>query len=252
MSQYVRDHIEQSKRYLRMSIGGMGNLSGNPSVLVMLLVPISETGKPIREVTEQLFPVPLTPPRGQVYFHRLVEVLKHGPERGSLFGSFLTASGTEILSLRVSSSGDRLTTTVKLKDREGILKSFIVRLEDALVHAVLEGIPIFVDEDILLNIGQQVSFHFAPGPFEEAEEPTEEQPERRQAKSPFELISDFIRSGSRPEEMGREMRNNVEVMLPRQRAELGEIAIETENYEWASFLKGLGADGTSGVEESHE
>lgn len=248
MSQYVRDHIEQSKRYLRMSIGGMGNLSGNPSVLVMLLVPISETGKPIREVTEQLFPVPLTPPRGQVYFHRLVEVLKHGPERGSLFGSFLTASGTEILSLRVSSSGDRLTTTVKLKDREGILKSFIVRLEDALVHAVLEGIPIFVDEDILLNIGQQVSFHFAPGPFDEAPE----QKPGEQTKSPFELISDFIRSGSRPEEMGREMRSNVEVMLPRQRAELGEIAIETENYEWASFLRDLGADHTTIGEESHE
>lgn len=246
MSQYVADHIEQSKRYLRMTIGGMGNLSVNPAVLVMLLVPLSEAGKPVRQVTEQLFPVPLTPPRGQMYFHRLVEVLKGGPERESLFGSFLAASGTELLSLRVTAEGDRLSTTVKLRDRDGLLKSFVVRMEDALIHAVLEGVPIFVDEDILLSLGQRVAFHFAPGPFGEAPDAPQEEKGPERAKSPFEQLSDFIRSGSRPEEMGQELRSHVEVLLPRQRAELGEIAIETENYEWASYLRDLDND------KSHE
>jgi len=52
------DDKASAKQYLQMTIGGMGNLSANPSILVMLLIPQSETGKPIREVTEQLFPVP--------------------------------------------------------------------------------------------------------------------------------------------------------------------------------------------------
>lgn len=233
MEDNVTEETTSSKHYVRMTIGGMGNLSANPSVLVMLLIPESESGKPIREVTDQLFPVPLHPPMGQTYFHRLVEVLRRGPETEGLFHSFLTASETDLLSLRVTSEGDRLSTRVKLQDRKGLIKSFTVHMEDALVQSVLLGVPIFVDEEILRSIRSQVSFHVTDSPMVG---PTPD-PERK--RSPIELISDFIRSGSRPEEMGEEMRSNVQVMLPRQWAELSEIAIETENYEWASYLRDL-------------
>lgn len=231
MEDNVTEETTSSKHYVRMTIGGMGNLSANPSVLVMLLIPESESGKPIREVTDQLFPVPLHPPMGQTYFHRLVEVLRRGPETEGLFHSFLTASETDLLSLRVTSEGDRLSTRVKLQDREGLIKSFAVHMEDALIRSVLLGVPIYVDEDILLSIGSQVSFHFTTDPTVG--------PSPEPQRSPVEQVADFIRTGSRPEEMGEEMRSNVQVMLPRQRAELSEIAIETENYEWAAYLRDL-------------
>lgn len=160
------DDKASAKQYLQMTIGGMGNLSANPSILVMLLIPQSETGKPIREVTEQLFPVPLQPPLGQLYFPRLVSTLHRGPEPESLLRSYLDTSGTRLLSIKVTSEGDHLTTMVTLRDREGLTKSFSVPMVDALIHAVLHGVPIYVDRDILLSIGSQVSFHFISDPTE--------------------------------------------------------------------------------------
>jgi hypothetical protein len=239
MEQYVADHTEEAKRYLRMTIGGMGNFSGKPSVLVMLLIPISEAGRPIREVTQQIFPVPLMPPVGQIYFHRLVQVVNQGEREETLFRRYLEASGTEILSLRVAAHGDRLVTTLSLRDHQGMIKSFIVRMDDALIQAALNDIPIFVDEEILLNVGSQVSLHFSSVPSPSERESTDDEGTKRApegAKSPFELISDFIRDGRTPAEMDREMRSNLSVMVPRQREALGEIALETENYEWAAFL----------------
>ena len=135
---------------------------------------------------------------------------------------------------------------VTLRDREGLTKSFSVPMVDALIHAVLHGVPIYVDRDILLSIGSQVSFHFISDP---TETPTI-RPERE--KSPYERTSDFIRSGSKPEEMDEEMRKNVQVMLPRQWEELGEIAVETENYEWASYLQGLEGTHPSDATTDHE
>ena len=240
------DDKAPAKQYLQMTIGGMGNLSANPSILVMLLIPESEAGRPIREVTEQLFPVPLQPPLGQLYFPRLVGALHRGPEPESLLRSYLVSSGTSLLSLKVTSEGDHLTTMVTLRDREGLTKSFSVPMVDALIHAVLHGVPIYVDRDILLSIGSQVSFHFISDP---TETPTI-RPER--VMPPYERITDFIRSGSKPEEMDEEMRKNVQVMLPRQWEELGEIAVETENYEWASYLQELEGTHPSDATTDHE
>ena len=233
MEDIVAGDTAPGKRYVRMTIGGMGNLSASPDVLVMLLIPESETSRPIRETMDQIFPVPLRPPVGQNYFHRLVQVLRQGPETEGLLYSFLTASATELLSLHVTSQGDRISTRVKLRDRAGLIKSFTVFMEDALVQSVLLGVPIFVDEEILRSIRSQVSFHVTDAPM------VGPMPDPERKQSPIEMISDFIRSGSRPEEMEEEMRNNVQVMLPRQWAELSEIAIETENYEWASYLRDL-------------
>ncbi|MDO5035472.1 MAG: hypothetical protein Q4D93_00740 [Porphyromonas sp.] len=216
---------------LEMRLGALGNISEKPSLMVVILIPKTPELHDAGDFVDDLsifFPVPVPSHLGQTFYWSLQRLAKSGRQEVSLTDCYLKALGIQVIRLEITEYGQGFLTSIRYADKDGREIQAAMRLHTAVYYALMERVPIYIEERVLLKIARGIKLNLV-----------NERGDTHSSAVP-DMLSFHIKRGDKPEDLTDDFTKELLSDLDSERrAELTQLAIEHESYEWAQLLKEL-------------
>lgn len=221
---------QPEERMVEIEFGGIGNLSNDPGAIVMLLMPTGGTLTPYPDKHMPVFPVPIDVFTGRLYLRRLYRALKGGDATSEVLQGYCRVLNLtpERVNIRLDESAVRTTLDVSYGD--GTTESVPVRLHSTVLAAVLNDIPLYVESTLLERMSQNVRI--------QGRENWHDDP-KALVHAQTQALKELISSGANPEEMTNEQEQFLLSLDTDVLSALLDIAVQTENFEWAARLQNI-------------
>lgn len=213
---------------VQVELGGVGNLSNNPGVVVLLLTPVDSLYRPYPDRHEPVFPVPIDYLTGQLYLSRLYQVLKGHFTSNEVLAGYCRALNISLDRVNIRLEDSSVKTSLEVTHAQGMKESLTVHLHRTVLGAVLGRIPIFVEATLLDRMAQRVRIQ---GRDTISGEPIDLN--QIQVKELRQMIADGATPDHMTEVQAQFLQNQKSDVLE----ELLEVAVQVENFEWAACLQ---------------
>lgn len=221
------------ERMVEIELGGIGNLSNDPGVVVLLLMPAGSALSPYPDGQVPVFPVPIDMFTGRLYLRRLYRTLRGLHMSSEVLAGYCRAVNITLDRVNIRLDESAVRTELEVSHSDGRQESLPVHLHRTVLAAVLNRIPVYVESSLLDRMAQNVRIQ---GADEWQDDPATI--ERAQVHALRELIT----SGATPDAMPDEQRwflNNLDAEVL---SALLDISVQAENFEWAAYLQKMKGD----------
>lgn len=221
----------EEKYLVKMRLAALGNVANTPSVMVMLLIPDLGNEEELNPEGGELplfFPVPMPAPLAQSHFRWVQRQKTNAQSEENLEQAFLRGVGAKVHSVNILEHIHGFQVKLNMTLASGETIDVNTRLHLGVLFALQNHLPIYVEEILLLRVGKAVRLNFM-----------DVQGEHQTDIAPA-ALSFHIKRGDKPSDLDDRITDELLGNLDEEkRAELTELAIEYEVYEWAQLFKDL-------------
>lgn len=222
----------QERTLVEMKISGLGNMVGDPRTMVILLVPLDDDIYRDQEGHPMVFPVPVPAQIAPIYFMRITKHFRGMPIADDLLKHYEDLTGSELTALHIYMGRHSIQSYMIYLDKYGEENSFATPLANGVLSATLNDLPILLEQKLLLKAASTVKIN-----YDKDGEMIREEQKAELPKTYYELITNLIMDGKRPEdEDAGTIEDAVRALDEQKRQELTKLALEHEVYEWAAIL----------------
>lgn len=215
---------------VEMKVSGLGNLSHSEQSLVILLMPSDDSfNDQYNDGKQMVFPIAVPKVLSPLYFYKITSIYKLRPVQDDLIDYYSKITKSRLTHISIFSVHGQLKGIMHYKRDDDMPGGhFEVNLPNLVYTAIKHGLGIFIELELLIDASKTVKVSYLDGGIADGQQ--------QEAKG-FELISNFILDGIRPDELNnKQLEDNRSMLNTHEISELFELAIQHEEYEWAEWI----------------